>query len=107
MTTLGQIIATRNFQLKNGKLVTVSIGKPEVFPNESSFYCPYQITGMGSERVNRAGGVDAVQALLLALKMIGAELVTSDECLSGNLSWAGGTGPKDVGFPLPDSLKDF
>ena len=89
-----------------GKTVTVLVGKPEKFPDAEDYYCPYQILGLGNERVRRAGGVDAVQALELALKMIGTDLYTSKESQSGELSWSGGK-KGDLGFPVPDVLRDL
>ena len=97
---VGMTIATREFQTESSK-VTVLIGKPEKFPGEDDYYCPYQIVGLGSGRVRRAPGVDAIQALQGALQMIGADLYTSDEAQSGRLSWVGGSGPTEIGFPIP------
>jgi hypothetical protein len=52
----------------NGKPFDVSVrfGKP--MPNPSGEWaCPYQINGLGIETVRRACGIDAVQALQLAM----------------------------------------
>lgn len=103
---VGIQIATRTLAA-GGKQVTVVIGKPEEFPEGDNFYCPYQIVGIGNGRVRYAGGVDAVQALELALKMIGAELYTSQEAQAKQLSWEGGQSPRDLGFPVPDSAKEL
>jgi len=86
--------------------VTVLIGKPERFPDSPDYYCCYQILGLGFERVKRAGGVDAVQAMDIAHKMIGAELYTSKEYRAGELHWAAGS-KGDLGFPLADSIVDL
>lgn len=102
---VGIQIATRALEA-GGKKVTVVIGKPERFPDAEDYYCPYQIVGIGSERVRYAGGVDAVQALQLALKMIGADLYTSPEAETKQLSWTGGD-LGDLGFPVPDALQDL
>ena len=83
------------------------IGKPEKFPDADDYYCPYQIVGVGNERVRYAGGIDAVQALELTLKMIGTDLYTSGEAQSGALSWMGGSKKGDLGFPVPDGLRDL
>jgi hypothetical protein len=104
LTDVGNVIATRELSLPAGKLVTVLVGKPEKFPDTDDYYCPYQIRGFGSERVRYAGGSDAVQALELALKMIGTDLYTSKEAQAGELSWQGG---KNLGFPVPDVLSDL
>jgi hypothetical protein len=103
---VGIQIATRTLSV-GGKQVTVVIEKPEEFPEGDNFYCRYQITGIGNGRVRYAGGVDAVQALQLALKMIGAELYTSQEAKTKQLSWEAAQSPSDLGFPVPDSVKDL
>jgi hypothetical protein len=104
LKNLGIQIATRMLDL-DGKQVTVVIGKPEKFPDGEDYYCPYQIVGTGDGQVRYAGGIDAVQALQLALQMIGVDLRTSQDARSGKLSWdAGSRG--DLGFPVPNSVRD-
>jgi hypothetical protein len=51
------------------------------------------------------GGVDAVQALLIAMRMIGAQLCTSDAHESGQLSCPGSRG--GFGFPVSLTLRDL
>lgn len=97
-TNVGTIIAVRELDLHGGGKVTVTIGKPEKFPDAEDYYCSYQIIGIKRSSVRYAGGVDAVQALELALKMIGADLYTSDEARAGALSWKGND-EGDLGFP--------
>lgn len=103
---VGMQIATRVLDV-SGKRVTVVVGKPEKFPDAEDYYCPYQIVGLGNERVRYAGGVDAVQAMLLALKMIGTDLYTSPEAQAKQLTWQGGQSPGDLGFPVPESVRDL
>lgn len=98
---VGTVIATRELFNSDGEAVIVIIGKPENFPDGDNCYCPYQITGIKRNKVRYAVGIDAVQALELALKMIGADLYTSDEAHAGNLSWEAGE-KGDLGFPKPD-----
>jgi hypothetical protein len=102
---VGVQIATRLLQAKNRK-ITVVIGRPEKFPEGEDFYCPYQIVGIGNERISYAGGLDAVQALQLALMKIGTDLYTSPEAQSKQLSWDGGE-LGDLGFPVPNSIRDL
>ncbi len=99
LQNVGTIIAIRQLDLADGRKVTITIGKPEPFPDDVNYYCPYQIIGIKRDKVRYAGGVDAVQALQLALKMIGADLETSDEARAGVLSWKGGSKKSDLGFP--------
>ena len=104
LDSVGTIIALRELVLVDAKKVTVIIGKPEKFPNSDDYYCPYQIVGIGNGRVLHAGGIDSIQAILLALKMIGADLYTSEAAKAGSLRWKGGE-KGDLGFPVPEVLK--
>jgi uncharacterized protein DUF6968 len=50
-------------------------------------------------------GVDAVQALELALRLVGTFIYTSDHHASGHLMWqAAGEG---YGFPVTNSIRDM
>lgn len=106
LNSVGTIIAMRELELAGGKKVTIIIGKPEKFPDFEDYYCPYHITGMGNERISYAGGVDGIQALLLALNKIGADLYTSKEAEAGILSWKGGE-KGNLGFPVSKVLRDM
>jgi hypothetical protein len=53
--------------------VLVRIGKPEPYPG-GGWACAYQIAGIGDEKVRPILGVDAVQALQLAMFQAGASL---------------------------------
>jgi uncharacterized protein DUF6968 len=48
---------------------------------------------------------DAIQALLHALEMIGAEIYTSEEHRSGRLVWSDGW--KGYGFPVSGRIRDL
>ena len=100
------IIAARELYLFNDKKVTVIIGKPDKFPDSDDYYCPYQISGIGNGNIRYAGGIDGVQALLLALNMIGADLYTSEEYRVGILRWKGGE-KGNLGFPVPEVLREL
>ena len=50
-------------------------------------------------------GVDAIQALELALRMIGAFIYSSDHHASGNLVWE--APGKGYGFPVANSIRDL
>ena len=78
--------------------ITVKLGKPVEFPEGSGYYAPFQITGTGSEKIKYAGGVDAIQALQLAMKMIGATLSALRDQQDVELSWEAGD-HDDLGFP--------
>jgi hypothetical protein len=92
---IGTIIAERELDGQyNGSLckVLVRFGKP--FQNEDeSWYCPYSVTSPAGERVFYGAGIDSLQALRIAISMVGAELKTVYAEL--NLKWANGG---DLGF---------
>lgn len=90
-----KIIASRMFNLMGGKgEVLVEIGKPEPFP-DSGYYCPIRISGVGIDRLKQVGGVDAAQALQLALQMIKIDLAAINKQFGHALRWNGDT---DLGF---------
>ena len=51
-----------------------------------------------------AGGADSVQALDIALRMIGAEIYTSDYHKFGNLFFEAPS--RGYGFPVPATMRD-
>lgn len=108
LKTLGRVIATRRLsKIHNGGEVVVLIGEPKEYPGGGDYYCPYQITGLEDAAIRHAGGIDSIQALELALRMIGVDLYTSDDAQRGNIRWLGATSERDLGFPLPRSISDI
>ncbi|MDA1132958.1 MAG: hypothetical protein O2905_07015 [Proteobacteria bacterium] len=101
---VGEIIAERELDLADGGTVQVKIGKPQQFPEGHSFYCPIQITGLGKEINLRAGGVDSLQALLMALQAISANLYTSDAARAGTLTWLG---RRNFSLPVNHVIQDL
>lgn len=71
--------------------IRIALGRPYQEPDKA-YFCPYRITGIGVERTKRAGGVDSIQAIQLALVLIGAELSSH----SASLKW---DGEPSTGFP--------
>ncbi|VVC75362.1 hypothetical protein AQUSIP_06520 [Aquicella siphonis] len=105
LTEIGQVVASRTLTLTDNnatRLVIISIGKPQKFSDGQDYYCPYQIFGLRDEKVNWCGGIDEVQALLLALERIGIVLADTDEYKQGKLTWIGSEN-NNIGFPHPDS----
>jgi len=79
------------------------VGHARQFPDATGYYAPFQVTGVGSVNVRYAGGIDAIQAIQLAMKMIGAYLsMLTNE--GGDLSWEGGD--NGISFPILRSLSD-
>lgn len=75
---IGEVIAERKLLMTtaDGQVttVTVRLGRPLPFPDDTGYYATFQVTGAGSEKVKYAGGIDAIQALQLAFKMVDAYL---------------------------------
>lgn len=97
-------IATRSLKLagETPSEVTVSIKRPA--PDDGPYKCEYQIVGIGGGNVQYAMGEDSMQALVLALQMIGADLYTSEAAKEGRLTWYGS---RNLGFPVSDIIADL
>ena len=106
LENVGLVIAERELTLDADQKVQVLIGKPERSPDGVDWYCPQQIVGIRSGSVRYAMGVDPVQALVLALCMVGAELYASAEYEAGRLSWDCGAVKGDLGFPVTENIRD-
>ncbi len=104
---MGAVIAHRKLTLSRARTVTVTIGKPKKFRGGNDYYCPYRITGIGQEQIGYAGGVDPVQALQHTLMKIGTDLYTSKEAKTGRLRWDAGSTKGDLGFPVPNAIRDL
>jgi hypothetical protein len=99
--SLGEVIAVRTLSFEEvgtgPETVLVKLGMPRQFSDSDDYYVPFQITGIGSEKIKYAGGVDAIQALQLAMKMIASYLNMLNTQAGGGLKWEGDdTG--DLGF---------
>ena len=94
---IAEVVAERLLSgTENGSAieVRVQIGKP-VPHVEGDWICPYKIVTANDSRTFYAGGVDAVQALSLALFAIGSELKNYYKGL--DLCWLES---KSLGFPV-------
>ena len=101
---LGEVIAERRLEWAGGGPgdgVLVRIGRPVPDPEPGGdWLCPIQIVGAHGDAVRAAYGVDAVQALVLALWMIDIELRALQKDAGRALLWLDRT---DLGF-LPPPL---
>lgn len=94
------LVAERLLTRNDGRSVAVRIGKPrKVAPDE--WECPYHVSGLGMRRVAVARGIDAVQALILAIESTRIFLEQRIDRLSWPFGEAG-----DLGFPrlVPSAL---
>lgn len=103
-TDFGPEIARREFELDGKLTVTALIAQPYPVDDGGSWFCPVRIEGLGDGKVRRAGGVDAVQAIHLALKLIATLLYTSDEYKGGRLRWLN---QSNLGLPVADAIADL
>lgn len=103
LESLGDIIAERQLWSTDPAgtrtMVRVLLGKPMPFPESTDFYCPYQITGVGEEKIRYAGGVDSMQAIQLAFQVIEGDLSgTIGDTF--RLTWEAGENDADLGFSI-------
>lgn len=94
---IGEPIADRKLVMGADEVV-VTIGKPQLFDDGQDYYCPYSIEHAGQRKVSYAGGMDAVQALQLAMKKIGVDLGYLAKTRGVPIAWLPDT-PGDTGFP--------
>jgi hypothetical protein len=96
----GDVIATRVLTRDDGQPVLVEIGRPQPFDAtrpDLDWLCLYRITGIDNQPLNSyAGGIDAMQALLLALTKTGDQLAS---CNDLGLTFHDDC---DLGFPQTD-----
>jgi len=91
---LGVIVGQRILRCSRGakKRLTVRLGTPRK-TGSVEWGCPYQIVGLDGSRVEIAYGIDAIQALQLALAAIHIRFEGRSDC-----TWKGGD-EGDAGFP--------
>jgi hypothetical protein len=100
------IIATRVLTLRRPKGdIKISIRIFAPVPEEIDWSCRLEIDWPDGTRRLDVGGVDAVQAIELAMKAIGSQIYTSDHHESGNLVWL--EPGRGYGFPVPNGIRDL
>jgi hypothetical protein len=99
---IGEIIATRKLyfvdEASNKRTVSVFVGEPQQSPDSPGYHCPFQVIGIGNQKVQSARGYDSIQALQSALILIAAGLNHLNNEIGGTLNWEGGC-KGDLGFP--------
>jgi hypothetical protein len=100
------LIANRLLKLRDAdKEVAIPIRIYAPQQKDEAWSCNYQIDWPEGTQTMSSWGIDSVQALILALQMIGADIYTSSYHKSGNLMFeAPGRG---YGFPVAKSLRDL
>jgi hypothetical protein len=92
LTTVGQVIATRSIRYNGSDRLAyvVKIGLPQQFPDSEDCYCPVQIVGESNAgEVLYSAGIDSVQALQLAMKLVGGILFRLNQIRVAGASFGG------------------
>lgn len=100
------MIATRVLRLRqaaNDIEIPIRIFAPE--REAVDWSCRFEVDWPDGTLTMAAMGIDAVQALELALKMIGAQIYASDHHASGKLVWL--EPGKGYGFPVTKGIRDL
>lgn len=90
------IFVERQFEL--GDSATVTVRFPPPAPDGNDYRCDYKITWPDRARSAYAMGIDAVQALLLAMQWAHVDLLASPEHKAGARLYLG---ERDLGLLLP------
>jgi hypothetical protein len=100
------LIATRTLTLRGDRTVEIAIRlfSPKQH-KEGDWFCQYEIDWPHGRYVSKGWGLDAIQALVLNLQKIGADIYFSEYHKSGKLVWnEPGCG---YGFPVPKNARDM
>jgi hypothetical protein len=100
------LIATRVLKLRGveGDVdIPVHLYAPQEKPDH--WWCEFDIGWPEGALRRAAAGEDAMQALELAIRMIGALIYTSDHHESGRLMWL--EAGRGYGFPVPNGIRDL
>jgi hypothetical protein len=71
---------------------------------EGSYFCRFEIAWPEDARVRKIGGVDQVQALLLAMQCAHSELLAARNMDGHRVEWLNG---KDLGLPVAKVMRDW
>ena len=100
------LIATRTLKVEtaDGDIeVPVRLFAPE--PAGASHACRYEIDWPEGRHVMAAHGVDSIQSIVLALRMIGAELYASSHHRTGTLAFE--KPGEGYGFSVPRTIRNL
>ncbi len=97
-----------------GRVLIITVGRREVevpitiyapIDKGDHWRCAFEIGWPDKPKLGAGNGIDAMQALLIALKFIGTELYTSKAHAAGKLKCPGLRA--GYGFPLPQTIRDL
>ena len=69
-----------------------------------SFFCRFEIDWLEGTRAKRVGGVDEVQALLLAMQIAHTDLLSVRENHGRKISWLN---ERSLGLPISETIRDW
>lgn len=95
------IIAKRFLSLRGTDSIAVHLHMPE--QHSPDWICRFEIDWPEGAVTRSGSGIDAIQSLIQALQMIGAEICTSSHFEKGELSWL--KGYEGCGFPVPNNIR--
>ena len=87
----------RRIELGESSEVLIRFHRP--VQDGADFRCDYEILWPGRKHAFHAFGIDGVQALFLAMKMVHSKLLASPAGKRGQLRWLGSN---DLGLPALD-----
>ena len=90
-------IASRTLEVDGKPALHIRLGRPQLAPDGTCWFCPYEAQGLSIRRRSYGCGADAMQALVLTLYKISVEIETCEYNQQGRLSWSGDF--QDFGFP--------
>jgi hypothetical protein len=105
---IANIVVERTFTVVGGKpsVIAVKIGNPKKLSGHDDYKCENQICGLKNNNIKHACGIDSLQALMLALERVGAEIYTYQDHKDGRLRWAGDESGL-LGLPIPNNIEDI
>lgn len=101
MSNLNKPFVERTINV-DGQNVGCRFFQPE--PDGSSFFCRYEIDWPEGVLSRRAGGVDEVQAMLLAMQLAHTDLLSAREKDGRTVS---SLDERSLGFPIASSIRDW
>jgi hypothetical protein len=100
------VIASRTLTMEvDGRDVAVPVTLYAPVDKTDHWCCEFEIGWPDEPKLGKGNGIDAVQALLIALQLVGIALYTSEVHKSGNLKWDEPGG--GYGFPLGHGVRDL
>lgn len=96
-----EVIARRVFKV-DGRDVECCFFKAD--EDRGSFFCRYQIGWPEGAKMRRAGGVDEVQAILLAMMNAHTDLLAARNMDGRLVEWLDG---QSLGLPVTPSVRDW